>query len=60
MVRGSTTISFAPWRSRRFICEANTGWAAAGLAPMIMITSDFITESKVWVPADSPSVCFSP
>ena len=23
--RGSTTMSFAPWRSRRFSCEANTG-----------------------------------
>ena len=25
MRRGSATISFAPWRKRRFICEANTG-----------------------------------
>jgi hypothetical protein len=60
VVRGSMTISLAPWRRRRFICDANTGCADAGLAPMIMMTSDFITESKVWVPADSPRVCFSP
>ena len=37
--RGSTTISFAPSRRRRFICEANTGWASVGLAPITMITS---------------------
>ena len=32
-------ISRAPSRKRRFICEANTGCASVGLAPMIMITS---------------------
>ena len=31
MVRGSATISFAPWRRRRFICEANTGWPSVGI-----------------------------
>ena len=40
--------------------EANTGWASVGLAPITMITSQASTESKVCVPADSPSVCLSP
>ena len=40
--------------------EANTGWPSVGLAPMTMMTSDFMTESKACVPADSPSVCFRP
>ena len=31
MRRGSATISFAPWRRRRFICEANTGWPSVGI-----------------------------
>ena len=53
-------ISFAPWRRRRFICEANTGCPSVGFAPMIRITSAFMTESNAWVPADSPSVFFRP
>ena len=44
----------APWRRRRFMRDANTGCAAAGLAPMTMITSDFSTDLKVCVPADVP------
>ena len=40
--------------------EANTGWPSVGFAPTTMITSDFITESKFCVPADSPIVFFSP
>ena len=47
-------ISLAPWRSRFFILEANTGWPSVGLAPMIMITSACSTESKSCVPAEVP------
>ncbi len=53
-------MSFAPWRRRRFICDANTGCPSVGLAPMTNITSAFMTESKFWVPADSPRVFLSP
>ena len=53
-------MSFAPSRRRRFICEANTGWPSVGFAPMTMITSAFMTESKSCVPADSPSVFLRP
>ncbi|MCY1173029.1 hypothetical protein D9M73_131780 [compost metagenome] len=60
MRRGSMTISRAPSRSRRLSWEANTGWASLGLAPITRITSACITESKLWVPADSPKVCFRP
>ena len=60
MRRGSATMSFAPWRSRRFICEANTGCPSVGFAPITKMTSAFITESKFWVPADSPMVFFNP
>ena len=60
MRRGSAMISLAPSRKRRFICEANTGCPSVGFAPMTMITSAFMTESKFCVPADSPSVFFSP
>ena len=45
---------------RRFIAEANTGWPSVGLAPMTMITSVCSTESKFWVPADSPIVDLRP
>ncbi len=58
--RGSTTISLAPWRSRFFRREANTGWAAAGLAPMTMTTSVCSTESKSCVPAEVPNVVDRP
>jgi hypothetical protein len=54
------TISLAPWRSRFFRREANTGCAEAGLAPMIIATSQSSTESKSWVPADVPKVCDRP
>ncbi len=60
MRRGSATISFAPWRRRRFICDANTGWPSVGFAPITKMTSAFITESKFCVPADSPSVFLRP
>src|SRR5215813_12570184 len=40
--------------------DANTGCPSVGFAPTTMITSDFITESKFWVPADSPIVFFKP
>ncbi len=60
MRRGSTTISWAPSRNRRFIREANTGCPSVGLAPITMITSASATERKSWVPADSPKVCLSP
>ena len=60
MRRGSATISFAPSRSRRFIREANTGWASVGLAPISRITSVASTERKSWVPAEVPRVCFRP
>ena len=33
MLRGSTTISLAPWRRRRFMRLAITGWASVGWAP---------------------------
>ena len=52
MRRGSTTISLAPSRSRRFIREANTGCPSVGLAPITMITSASATDLKSWVPAD--------
>jgi len=58
--RGSAMMSLAPWRRRRFSCEANTGCPSVGFAPMIMTTSAFMTESNACVPADSPSVFFSP
>ena len=58
--RGSITISLAPWRSRFFRREANTGCAAAGLAPMIMTTSVSSTELKSWVPAEVPKVVERP
>jgi hypothetical protein len=47
-------MSLAPWRSRFFMREVNTGWPSVGLAPMIMINSDSSTESKSCVPADVP------
>src|SRR6201996_5275829 len=50
------TISFAPWRMRFFIRDANTGCADAGLAPMTMMTSVSSTESKFCVPAEVPKV----
>ncbi len=53
-------MSFAPSRKRRFICEANTGCASVGFAPITKITSDCITESNACVPADSPKVRFNP
>src|SRR5580692_9908322 len=46
MRRGSAMMRCAPWRSRRFIWEANTGWPSVGLAPMTRITSALMTESK--------------
>jgi hypothetical protein len=58
--RGSTTISFAPSRSRRFIRDANTGCPSVGLAPITTITSDLSTDLKSWVPAEVPKVCLSP
>ena len=60
IARGSTTISFAPSRMRRFICEPKTGWPSVTFAPISMITSHFMTEVNACVPADSPSVCLSP
>ena len=60
MRRGSTTMSFAPSRSRRFIREANTGWASVGLAPITTITSAAATDLKSCVPAEVPKVCLRP
>ncbi len=60
MRRGSTTISCAPSRNRRFIREANTGWASVGLAPTSSITSDCSTDLKSCVPAEVPNVLLSP
>ncbi|MNZ85159.1 hypothetical protein D3C78_1039390 [compost metagenome] len=60
MRRGSITISRAPSRRRRLSWEPNTGWASVGLAPITSTTSACITESKLWVPADSPRVCLRP
>ena len=60
MRRGSTTMSFAPSRSLRFMREANTGWPSVGLAPMTTMTSDSATESKSWVPAEVPKACLRP
>jgi len=57
---GSTTISLAPWRSRRFIREPNTGCPSVGFAPITMITSALATDLKSWVPAEVPKVCLSP
>ena len=58
--RGSTTMSFAPSRSRRFIRDANTGWPSVGLAPITTMTSASSTDLKSWVPAEVPKVCLSP
>src|ERR1700704_5136423 len=60
MRRGSTTMSFAPWRSRCFILDAKTGCPSVGLAPITMMTSACATDLKSCVPADSPNVCLSP
>ena len=60
MRRGSQTISFAPSRSRCFICDANTGCPSVGFAPITTITSASATESKSWVPAEVPNACFKP
>ncbi len=60
MVRGSMTMSFAPWRNRCFICDANTGCASVGLAPTTMMTSALATDVNACVPADSPIVLFKP
>ena len=58
--RGSATISLAPWRRRRFIREAKTGWPSVGLAPITRITSACSTDLKSWVPAEVPSVVIRP
>ena len=42
------------------MCEAKTGCASVGFAPMIMITSAAWTESKSCVPAEVPRVVFIP
>ena len=60
MRRGSATTIWAPWRSRRFMREANTGWASVGLAPISRITSALSTDLKSWVPAEVPKVWLSP
>ena len=60
MRRGSTTISLAPWRSRFFMREANTGCPSVGLAPITMMTSLCSTESKFCVPAEVPNVLPNP
>ena len=56
ILRGSITTSLAPWRSRFFMREANTGWASDGLAPMTTMTSACSTDLKVCVPAEVPKV----
>ena len=53
-------ISLAPARTRFFMRDAKTGWASVGLAPMMMMTSDFSTDLKSCVPADVPKVCDRP
>ena len=40
--------------------ELKTGCAAAGLAPITMMTSANSTDSKSWVPADVPNVLLNP
>jgi hypothetical protein len=47
-------------RKRRFMREAKTGWASVGLAPITMITSAEVTESKSWVPAEVPKAVLRP
>ena len=42
------------------ICDAKTGWATVGLAPMTTMTSASMTLSNGCVPAEVPSVLFSP
>ena len=58
--RGSTTMSSAPARRRRFIRDAKTGWPSVGFAPMTMITSAFSTDAKSCVPAEVPNVVLRP
>ena len=58
--RGSATITCAPARIRRFIRDANTGWASVGLAPMTSMTSACSTDAKSWVPAEVPNAWLSP
>ncbi len=60
MRRGSATMTRAPSRSRRFIRDANTGWASVGLAPMTSMTSHSSTDLKSWVPAEVPNAWLSP
>ena len=50
----------APARIRRFIRDANTGWASVGLAPMTSMTSACSTDAKSWVPAEVPNAWFNP
>ena len=47
MRRGSTTMSLAPSRSRRFIRDANTGCPSVGLAPITTITSALVDGPEV-------------
>ena len=60
MRRGSATMTRAPSRIRRFIRDANTGWASVGLAPMTSMTSACSTDAKSWVPAEVPNAWLRP
>ena len=53
-------MSFAPARSRFLRREAKTGCPSVGFAPITKMTSAWSTEAKSCVPAEVPSVAFSP
>ena len=60
ILRGSAMINLVPARRRRFMREANTGWASVGLAPIKRMTSAYSTDLKSCVPAEVPNAFFKP
>src|SRR5437763_6092832 len=53
--RGSMTTSLAPRLAACLKKVAATGWLSVGLAPMIMMTSEFLQSLKVAVTAAEPT-----
>ena len=53
--RGSMTMSLAPRLAACLKKVAATGWFSVGLAPMTMMTSEFLHSLKVAVTAAEPT-----
>ena len=53
--RGSMTMSFAPRLAACLKNVAATGWFSVGLAPMTMMTSEFLHSLNVAVTAAEPT-----